>query len=138
MSVNLLIVDDEAEICSALSRHFTMLGYHTLTANDGQEALKCFTNRKIDVVLSDIAMPGMDGTELCRAVRKDFPMTRIVMMTGHVTLENALACLRRGADDCIFKPFVDFQELEEAVERSVRILQRWARVLSHLAEMKNS
>ena len=138
MSVTLLIVDDEPEICEALSRHFTLLGYQTFTANDGHEALKAFTNRKIDVVLSDIAMPGMDGTELCRSVRKDFPMTRIVMMTGHVTLENALACLRRGADDCLFKPFVDFKELEEAVQRSVRILQRWARVLAHLAEKKNS
>lgn len=138
MPVNLLVVDDEEEIREMLSRHFRFLGYDVDTAVNGKDALSKMAERKTDIVISDIRMPVMDGPELCRHIRADFPMTRVIMITGYVTLENALACIRRGADTCVFKPLEDMTELEEAVTRSVSMIKTWMSKLSELRKMKNS
>lgn len=132
MNVHLLVVDDEEEIREMLSRHFRFLGYDVETAGNGQEALQSMSTRKTDIVISDIRMPVMDGPELCLRIRRDYPMTRVIMITGQVTLENALACLRRGADHCVFKPLQDMQELEAAVERSATTLRNWIDILARL------
>ena len=136
MPVNLLVVDDELEIREMLSRHFRFLGYDVDTAENGQDALDKMAERKTDIVISDIRMPVMDGPELCKRIRLDFPMTRVIMITGYVTLENALACLRRGADTCVFKPLEDMTELEQAVNRSVEMIQTWMKKLTELRKMK--
>lgn len=133
MSLKLLIVDDEQEIREMLSRHFRLLGISNSTASNGKEALNYLASNSVDIVISDIRMPEMDGVELCRQLRKDFPLVRIILMTGQVNLESALACLRQGVDDCLFKPFEDLKLLEEAVDRSKSILDRWKKVLNKLA-----
>jgi CheY-like chemotaxis protein len=132
MKVQLLIVDDEEEIREMLSRHFRFLGYEVEVAENGAMALEIMQNRKTDIIISDIRMPVMDGPELCKAVRKDYPMTRMIMMTGYVTLDNALSCLRRGADGLIFKPIEDLTELEDAVKRSLTIIQNWVDTLAKI------
>ncbi|MCB0331010.1 MAG: response regulator [Bdellovibrionales bacterium] len=132
MKIQLLIVDDEQEIREMLSRHFRFLGYDVETAENGKDAVEKMNDRKTDIVISDMMMPEMDGPELCRAIRKNFPMTRVIMITGHVTLTNALTCLRLGADHCIFKPLEDLGELESAVKGSAEVIQRWLGVLKQL------
>ena len=64
-------------------------------------------------------------------------MTRIIMITGYVTLTNAMTCLKLGADHCIFKPLEDLTELEEAVKRSEESIQRWVGVLKELSSKKS-
>ena len=137
MSFNLLIVDDEEEIREMLSRHFRFLGYDVQTAENGQDALDKMAERKTDIVISDIMMPVMSGDELAGQIRKHYPMTRVIIITGHVTLGNALNCLRRGADHCIFKPLEDLSELEHAVQLSADTLRRWIAILKHLAATKD-
>ena len=90
---------------------------------------------RTEVVISDIVMPRMDGVELLRAVRQQYPMIHTIMITGYVTLENALACMRHGADTCVFKPLEDLNELEEAVEFAVGRLIRWQEKLRMLQTM---
>lgn len=138
MKARILIVDDEEHICKMLSRHFQYLGYAVDVACNGREALEKLEQIKTDVVISDIKMPEMDGVELLRHLRQDYPMTRVIMITGYVTMENALACLRHGADTCIFKPIEDMSELEDAVDRAVAYLQRWQEKLKMLREMKTA
>jgi CheY-like chemotaxis protein len=133
MKLQLLVVDDEAEIREMLSRHFRFLGYDVDTAEHGKDALEKMADKKTDIVISDMMMPEMDGPELCRQIRKAFPMTRVIMITGFVTLTNALTCLRLGADHCIFKPLEDLNELEAAVKRSEESIQRWVSILSELS-----
>ena len=135
MNARLLIVDDEPEICEMLSRHFRYIGFHVDTASDGIEALEKLAKARTEVIISDIVMPQMDGVELLRTIRQQYPMIHTIMITGYVTLENALACMRHGADTCVFKPLEDLTELEEAVEFAVGRLKRWHEKLRMLQAM---
>jgi CheY-like chemotaxis protein len=136
MAGSLLIVDDEKEICEMLSRNFRMLGYSVKTASNGIEALDLLAKAPVDVVISDIMMPKMDGVSLLREVRSQYPMTHVVMITGYVTLENALACMRLQADTCVFKPLHDLTELESAVSDALKALDLWKHKFHELQGMK--
>ncbi len=136
MKVRMLIVDDEPEIREMLERHFKFLGYDVETAEHGAAALDKLGHHKIDVVISDIMMPVMNGIDLLRALRTQYPMVHTVMITGYVTLDNALACMRLGADTLIFKPLEDLEELEQAVNQAVKSVQHWLGLLERLRAMK--
>lgn len=136
MKARLLIVDDEREIRELLSRHLRYLGYDVETAGDGIEALARMEESRIDVVVSDIKMPRMDGVMLLERVRKEYPMVRVIMMTGHVAQQAILACMREGAETCVFKPLQDMSEIEDAVLAAVRTVQRWWKILTELQALK--
>lgn len=133
--IRILIVDDESDIRDALSRHFRFLEYDVDTAANGAEAQQKLEARKIDIVISDIMMPEVDGIDLLRHIRKEYPMAHVIMMTGYVTQENILACMRLGAQICIFKPIEDMAELEEHVKIAEDALQRWKDVFVKLRKL---
>lgn len=133
--IKLLIVDDEVEIRTSLARRYTLKGYVVSTAEDGQEALNLMSEEPFNVVITDIRMPKVNGVELLREIRKEYPMTRVIMMTGYVTLENGLAALKYGADTCIFKPFDDLKELDGAIESALEYLRHWEKKLLTLRSM---
>lgn len=133
---HILIVDDEETIRTALSRHFRIKGFSVDVAKDGKEALELLSKSVYQVVISDIVMPVMDGIDLLRHIREEYPMTRVIMITGYVTLENALACLRHGADTAIFKPLTDLTELDLAVDKAVKYLKHWEEKLLALRGLK--
>ena len=135
MKAKLLIVDDETEIRDMLSRHFRYSGYEVDTAANGLEAMEKLDASHIQVVISDIVMPKMDGVELLRNIRQQYPMIHTIMITGYVTLENALACMRHGADTFIFKPLEDLDELDQAVQQAVTSLKHWQDKLKILRAM---
>ncbi len=132
MKPQLLIVDDEQEIRDLLQRHFRYLGYEVETAENGRDALRVLARKRTDVVISDIRMPGMDGTELLKVIRQDYPMIRVIMITGFVTQESILACMRRGAETCIFKPIEDLEVLERAVSHAMSAIKQWWSILADL------
>jgi CheY-like chemotaxis protein len=131
----ILIVDDEPDIRDALSRHFRFMGYQVDTAANGNLALEHMEKVKVDIVISDIMMPERDGIQLLREIRREYPMTHVIMMTGYVTQENVLACMRLGAQICILKPIEDMAELEDAVQIAVKALQRWKQVFIQLHKL---
>ena len=136
MAGNLLVVDDEQEIRDMLSNHFGFLGYEVHAAGNGQQALEKMAKRRYEVVISDIIMPVLDGIDLLRSIKNQYAMTHVIMITGYVTLENALACMRHGADTCIFKPLEDLGELEAAVENALKMLGTWQNKLKQLKALK--
>lgn len=136
MNFKLLIVDDELEIRSSLKRRYSLKGYDVEVAENGQDALTKMEDTAYQIVISDIKMPVMDGIDLLRKIRLDYPMTRVIMVTGYVTMENALACLRHGAETVIFKPFEDLSELDNAIEAAFNKLNHWQEILLQLMEMK--
>lgn len=138
MKRELLIVDDDKAICRMLDMYFRRLGYDVELATNGKEALHMLESRAIRVVISDISMPEMDGIELLTHVRTHYPMTRVIMMTGYVTLDNVLACMRKQADTCILKPLADLKELNRAVKTAFAQLEHWERILLELQGMKTN
>ena len=132
----ILIVDDEENIVKALARHYKFLGYNVSCATNAEEALSLLASERTEVVISDIKMPGMDGLDLLKEIRSQYPMTRVIMITGYVTLDNLLSAFRRGADTCIFKPLNDLTELEVAVSRAVDQLKDWQCKLKQLKSLK--
>ncbi|MCM8534039.1 MAG: response regulator [Lentisphaeraceae bacterium] len=136
MKGNILIVDDEVEIREMLARHFTFEDYHIYQAANGQEALELLDTVKVDVVISDIVMPKMTGVEMLETISQEYPMIKVIMMTGYVTQSHLLKCMQFHADTVIFKPIENLTEVEEAVERCFEYLGVWKNKLKVLQGLK--
>ncbi|MBN1546391.1 MAG: sigma-54-dependent Fis family transcriptional regulator [Syntrophaceae bacterium] len=104
MKRTILVVDDEESICSSLRGILLDEGYEVLTANSGEEAIKVVDEELPNLVLLDIWLPGMDGIETLKQIRTDHPQIRVVMMSGHGTIETAVKSTKLGAFDFIEKP----------------------------------
>ncbi len=104
MFPTILIVDDEPSILQSLSGVLSDEGFDVLTASNGYEALKIIDTTSPDLVLLDIWMPGIDGIETLKEIKKDNPQTQVIMITGHGTIETAVNATKFGAFDFIEKP----------------------------------
>lgn len=102
----ILIVDDESVNRELLTRVLTRNGYLTSTASSGTEALERIAAEPFDLILLDVVMPGMDGMECLKRIRKRYPMTElpVIMVTGELDRERLLQAFRSGANDYITKP----------------------------------
>ena len=136
MAIVLLIVDDEEEIRTMLERHFMLLDYDVETAGNGKEAVAILEEKRIDIVVTDLMMPEMNGIELLRYIKEETPLINSIAITGYVTLENALECMKAGASNFIFKPLEELSELEEAVADASRKIRNWRNKLRELRGMK--
>ena len=134
----ILIVDDSQDICFLISNHFKLRGFAVETAQSGHEAMKLIEREHFEIVVCDIIMPGMKGTELLQKVKKQYPATHIIMITGYVSLEHLLACMRFGADTCIFKPMDNFSEIDTAVEMALGSMRRWEEKIVALKGLKET
>ncbi|MBC2714857.1 MAG: sigma-54-dependent Fis family transcriptional regulator [Desulfobacteraceae bacterium] len=104
MFPSILIVDDEASILKSLSGILSDEGFETITVSNGYEALKTLESESPDLVLLDIWMPGIDGIDTLKEIKKSFPSTPVIMITGHGTIETAVNATKIGAFDFIEKP----------------------------------
>ena len=116
MKRTILIVDDEESICQSLSGILLDEGYDVLTANSGEEAVKMLDEALPSLVLLDIWLPGMDGIETLKQIRRNHPQVRVVMMSGHGTIETAVKATKLGAFDFIEKP-LSLEKVILVVER---------------------
>jgi two-component system nitrogen regulation response regulator NtrX len=104
MFPSILIVDDEPSILKSLSDLLSDEGFDVTTASNGYEALKIVDTEFPDLVLLDIWMPGIDGIETLKEIKKDNPGTQVIIITGHGTIETAVKATKFGAYDLIEKP----------------------------------
>ena len=115
----ILIADDEPNIRRVLEAVFSKDGYTVLTAENGRQALDIVsTEPEIDVLLSDLIMPDMNGVELLEAVREINPSMSVLMITAHGTIKSAVDAMRLGAFDYITKPF-DMDEIKLVVKKAL-------------------
>ena len=103
----LLLVDDEPDILRVLSMSLRADGYDVKTASSGEDALSVFSNEKPDIVITDIKMPGMNGIEVLREVKKIDEEIEVIIITGHGDIDAAIEALKYGASDFINKPVRD-------------------------------
>lgn len=103
-SEKILVVDDEQPVRDAISRLLQAKGFETQTAHGPDSALAIAAQFQPDLILTDIRMPGMDGVEFARRVKRDHPGTPVIMMTAYADVDSAIAALQLGVDDYIRKP----------------------------------
>jgi DNA-binding NtrC family response regulator len=118
MKFKIMIVDDEKNIREGLAASLEMDGYNTVCAAGGEEGWKLFGKGDIDLVITDLRMPGMDGEELMRRILAEAPGFPVVMLTGHGTVESAVNAMREGAWDFLTKP-VNLDRLSLLVKRAL-------------------
>ncbi|MFH1136884.1 MAG: response regulator [Pseudomonadota bacterium] len=141
MKESILVVDDEPGIRRVLGISLEEEGYEVHLAADGAEALDLFFRVRPLVVVTDIKMPGMDGIELLRRIKKEEPEAEVIMMTGHGDMDLAIRSLKNDATDFITKPIND-EVLELAIKRAVdrfdlrRRLREYTENLERLVEEK--
>ncbi len=120
MNARILIVDDEEDIRLTLAHFLKDEGYQCQTAQNGETALEKVQEGGIDVVLTDVSMPGMGGIELMRQVHQWSPETMVLLMTAYASVETAIQALRSGAADYFLKPL----DLDELAVRIGSLIQR--------------
>lgn len=101
---HILVVDDEQATRHTLAELLVRMGYQTVEAPCGHKALEHMARQRFDLVILDLKMPGMDGTEVLKAARELAPDTVFIILTGHGTLDSAIASIRHGAFDYLLKP----------------------------------
>jgi DNA-binding NtrC family response regulator len=116
----ILVVDDEESIRSTLSEYFATVGYEVVEAVDGADALKKFVPGKFDCVISDLAMPEIDGIDLLRRIRLLDADVVFLMITGYPGIDSAIGAMKEGAYDYLTKPF-HLEDIQLKVERALNI-----------------
>jgi DNA-binding NtrC family response regulator len=114
----ILVVDDEPASRKGLQELLTVWGYDVSAAGDGQEALERAAVRAPDLVIADLVMPGIDGLELLTRLKRDFPTTAVVFLTGQGSIETAVQAIKDGAYDYLTKP-VDPTRLQLLLDRAL-------------------
>jgi len=100
-----MLVDDEVPFVETMTKRLTKRNLAILSAFSGAEALeKLKTQKNVDVVVLDVKMPGMDGIETLREIKRAHPLVEVVMLTGHATVETAIEGMKLGAFDYLMKP----------------------------------
>ena len=107
----IMLVDDEVTFVKTMAKRLETRDIQVMTAFSGEECLeKLNTNKKIDVIVLDIKMAGMDGIETLRNIKRTAPLIEVLMLTGHATVEYAVDGMKLGAYDFLMKP-CDIEEL---------------------------
>jgi two-component system response regulator AtoC len=114
-----LIVDDEPNLRKILSAQLTRDGYDVLTAEDGEQGLQVLREHHIDLVVTDLKMPKVDGMTLLKKALEEEPELPVVLVTAHGTIDTAVEALKRGAFDFVTKPF-DKDEVRQIVAKALK------------------
>jgi two-component system, OmpR family, response regulator VicR len=104
-AATVLLVDDEIPFVETMSKRLTKRNIDIIAAYSGEEALgRLKKHIDIEVVLLDVKMPGMDGIDTLKAIKKEYPLIEVIMLTGHATVESAIDGMKQGAFDYLMKP----------------------------------
>jgi len=114
-----LVVDDEPAVRRALERALRLNSYDVVLAGDGEEALDALASSPADVVILDVAMPRVDGLEVCRRMRRAGDRTPVLMLTARDAIDDRVSGLDVGADDYLVKPFA-LRELQARLRALLR------------------
>jgi len=116
----IMLVDDEVPFVETMAKRLASRNIETIIAFSAEEGLeKVKENQNIDIIVLDIKMPGMDGIEALKEIKKRTPLVEIIMLTGNATIESAIDAMKLGAYDFLTKP-IDIEELVSKVEAATK------------------
>lgn len=120
MKIKVLLVDDEKEFIETLAERLAVRDFNVKTAFDGDEAISKTKNEEFDVVVLDVLMPGKNGIETLREIKSIKPLVKVIMLTGHATVETAIDGMKAGAYDYLMKP-TDTNDLVGKITKAYNI-----------------
>ncbi len=103
--IRVLVVDDEIDFLKFIRRRLSKRNIDVSTSADGRSALGILESNKVDVVILDVRMPGMNGLETLKKIHKRFPEIAVIMLTGHGSMQSGIEGISHGAYDYVLKPF---------------------------------
>ncbi len=114
LATKVLLVDDEADFIELLSQRLETRGLKVVAVTTGEQAVGMVSDRSIDVAVVDLAMPGIDGIETLRQIKKERADMEVIMLTGQSSVKSGIEAMKSGATDYLEKP-VDLQALMDAI-----------------------
>ena len=117
MSEKILLVDDEKDFLDVMSERIEARGMQVTTAESAVNALKQVESGGFDAIILDLMMPGMDGLETLKAIKKKNPDLQVILLTGHATIEKGIEAMKLGAMDFLEKP-ADLDKLTEIIKKA--------------------
>ena len=123
----ILVVDDEKAILTLLKQTFSRAGYDIRSAESAESALEILKNENIHVMFFDLNLPQMNGVELCKAVKKNMPMSVVYAITGYASLFELADCREAGFEDYFKKP-MDIKTLVKVANAAFEKIERWKNV----------
>lgn len=117
--MRILLVEDDARLRNLVARLMRVFGFHDIAqANNGEEALEHLAGKPVDLILTDMKMPGMDGIAMVRQLRKQGDTTPVIMLTGEDDARTQARAKRVGVTHYVHKP-IDADELSETIQRTL-------------------
>jgi len=114
-----LLIDDDRDMCDLLEAYLAKAGHTVLSRSSGRAALSTIKSQEPDVVITDLKMPGMSGTELCKEIAVEYPDIPVIVMTAFGSMDSAISAIRVGAYDFVTKPF-ELGQLSVIVDRALQ------------------
>ncbi len=122
-NIRLLIVDDEDDFRKTLAKRLTKKGIIPEQAENGTKALSILENKPIDIVVLDVKMPGMNGIEVLNHIKKKYPKTEVIFLTGHAATQDGVEGIKTGAFDYLSKP-IEFEHLFGKINQAYEKIER--------------
>ena len=135
--IKLLLVDDEVDFLNAIAERLTLKDIDVIVASKGREAIETAEKNLFDVAVVDFQMPGMDGTQVLKALKERHKYLEIIMLTGHATIDSAVECTKLGAFKYLEKPY-DFERLVEAIKEAyeARLKKKFEHNKEHMEKIQ--
>ena len=133
-----LHADDDPAILSIVQAALTRRGFSVTSVCDSSEVIPALRTSSTRVVLLDLDMPGKDGLAILREIKKLDGSTQVIMLTGMVSMSTIMKATQLGAEECIFKPIGDLEEVADAVDRAYSKMLRWWKTLREWRERNPS
>jgi len=121
MKINVLLVDDEKDFVEFLAERLQLKDFNATIAFTGDEAIKLVEENEFDVIVLDVQMPGKNGVETLKEVKKIEQLSQVIMLTGHATVKTAIQGMKNGAYDYLMKP-TDTDELIEMINKAYQLV----------------
>lgn len=129
--INILLVDDEDDFRQILAKRLKRRGIEVREADRGEKALRMLEEAPVDIVIMDIKMPGMDGIECLKRIKKKHELTEVIMLTGHADIHGGVEGIKSGAFDYLSKPI----ELEHLIRKIKQAFHKIQRILAENKEV---